>query len=35
MLIGHVQRAVREKFDVELVREVRIVGAQTQQGSGF
>jgi UDP-N-acetylmuramate dehydrogenase len=35
MLIGHVQRAVREKFDVKLVREVRIVGAQTQQGSRF
>jgi UDP-N-acetylmuramate dehydrogenase len=35
MLIGQVQRSVKEKFGVELVREVRIVGAKTQQGSGF
>lgn len=35
MLIGQVQRSVKEKFGVELVREVRIVGAKTQHGSGF
>ena len=35
MLIGQVQRQVKEKFGVELVREVRIVGVQTQHGSGF
>lgn len=35
MLIGQVQQVVQEKFGVGLVREVRIVGAKTQQGSGF
>lgn len=39
MLIGHVQAVVKEKFGVDLVREVRIVGAQaqdqTQDGAGF
>lgn len=35
MLIGRVQRQVMDKFGVELVREVRIVGVQTQHGSGF
>jgi UDP-N-acetylmuramate dehydrogenase len=35
MLIGKIQAAVREKFGVELVREVRIVGVDVRQGSGF
>ncbi len=35
MLIGHVQAVVRGKFGVDLVREVRIVGSQTQDGAGF
>ena len=35
MLIGQVQHQVMEKFGVKLVREVRIVGAKTQHGSGF
>ena len=35
MLIGKIQAAVREKFGVELVREVRIVGVDVRQGGGF
>ena len=34
MLIGRMQRTVREQFGVELVREVRIVGTGRQIGSG-
>jgi UDP-N-acetylmuramate dehydrogenase len=34
MLIGQVQAGVREKFGVELVREVRIIGTQVHEGNG-
>ena len=32
-LIGHVQAVVKEKFGVELIREVRIVGLATMEGT--